>query len=40
MGEEFQIMYLASTIVGGAFNFFKIERKISKVGKPPFDLKI
>ena len=39
MEEEFQLIYLASTIVDGAFNFFKIKRKISKVGKPPFDLK-
>ena len=39
MEEEFQLMYLASSIVDGAFNFFKIERKLSNVGKPPFDLK-
>lgn len=39
MEDEFQLMYLASTIVDGAFNFFKIERKSSNVGKPPFDLK-
>lgn len=39
MEEEFQLMYLASTIVDGAFNFFKIERKTSNVGKPPFELK-
>ena len=39
MEEEFQLMYLASSIVDGAFNFFKIERKVSNVGKPPFDLK-
>ena len=39
MEEEFQLMYLASTIVDGTFNFFKIERKTSKVGKPPFNLK-
>ena len=39
MEEEFQLMYLASEIVDCAFNFFEIERKISKVGKPPFDLK-
>ena len=39
MEDEFQLMYLASTIVDGTFNFFKIERKISNVGKPPFDLK-
>ena len=39
MEEEFQLMYFASIIVDGAFNFFKIERKVSNVGKPPFDLK-
>ena len=37
--EEFKVMYLASVIVDGAFNYFKIERKLSNVGKPPFDLK-
>ena len=36
MEDEFQLMYLASTIVDGTFNFFKIERKISNVGKPPW----
>ena len=35
MEDEFQLMYLASTIIDGTFNFFKIERKISNVGKPP-----
>ena len=39
MEEEFQLMYFASIIVDGAFNFFKIERKVSNVGKPPFNLK-
>ena len=39
MEEEFQLMYLASEIVDGTFNFFKIERKTSNVGKPPFELK-
>ena len=39
MEEEFQLMYLASTIVDCTFDFFKIERKVSNVGKPPFDLK-
>ena len=39
MEEEFQLMYFASIIVDGAFNFFKIERKVSNIGKPPFDLK-
>ena len=39
MEDEFQLMYLASKIVDGTFNFFKIEQKISNVGKPPFDLK-
>ena len=39
MEEEFQLMYLASSIVDGTFNFFKIERKVSNVGKPPFNLK-
>ena len=38
MEEEFQLMSIASVIVDGAFNFFKIERKISNVWKPPFDL--
>ena len=33
MKEEFQLMYLASEIVEGVFNFFKIERKTSNVGK-------
>ncbi|WP_296893095.1 hypothetical protein [uncultured Methanobrevibacter sp.] len=36
MEDEFQLMYLASTIIDGTFNFFKIERKISNVGKPPY----
>ena len=40
MEDEFQQMCLASTIVEGNFNFFKIERKISNVGKPPFASKI
>ena len=39
MEDEFQLMYLASTIVDCAFNFFKIKRKISNVGKPPFSSK-
>ena len=39
MEDEFQLMCFASTIVDGTFNFFKIERKVSNVGKPPFDLK-
>ena len=39
MEEEFQIMYFASEIVDGTFKFFKIERKTSNVGKPPFNLK-
>ena len=39
MEEEFQIMYFASEIVDGNFKFFKIERKTSNVGKPPFNLK-
>ena len=39
MEDEFQLMYFASIIVDGAFDFFKIERKVSNVGKPPFDLK-
>ena len=39
MENEFQLMYFASVIVDGAFNFFKIERKTSNVGKPPFELK-
>ena len=39
MEEEFQIMYLASEIIDGTFNFFKIERDTSGPGKPPFDLK-
>ena len=39
MEDEFQLMYFASAIVDGAFDFFKIERKVSNVGRPPFDLK-
>lgn len=39
MEEEFQLMYFASIIVDGTFNYFKIERKTSNVGKPPFELK-
>ena len=39
MEEEFQLMYLASEIIDGTFNFFKIERDTSGPGKPPFDLK-
>ncbi len=39
MEEEFQLMYLASLIADGTFNFFKIERRISNMRKPPFDLK-
>ena len=39
MEDEIQLMCFTSTIVDGAFNFFKIERKVSNVGKPPFDLK-
>ena len=39
MEDEFQLMYFASIIVDGAFDFFKIERKVSNVGRPPFDLK-
>ena len=38
MEDKFQLMHLASTIVDVTFNFFKIERKISNDGKPPFDL--
>lgn len=39
MENEFQLMYLASTIVDGTFNYFKIKRNTSNVGKPPFNLK-
>lgn len=39
MEEEFQLMYFASEIVECTFDFFEIERKTAKVGKPPFDLK-
>ncbi len=39
MDEEFRLMYLASVIVDGAFNFFKIERIMSGKGKPLFELK-
>ena len=39
MEEEFQLMFFASAIVDGTFNFFKIERITSNVGKPPFELK-
>ena len=38
MGEEFQFMYLASSIVDGIFNFFKIGQNVSNIGKPHFDL--
>ena len=40
MEEEFQLMYLASSIEDMTFNFFKINRKISNVGKPLLTLKI
>ena len=39
MEEEFQLMYLASEIIDGTFEFFKIERVKSGPGKPPHDLK-
>jgi len=39
MNKEFQIMYLASAIVDGTFDYFKIERNVYNVGRPPFDLK-
>ena len=39
MENEFQLMYLASTIVDGTFNYFKIKRNTSNVGKPPFKSK-
>ena len=39
MEEEFQLMYLSSEIIEGAFKYFKIERKRSNIGKPPFNLK-
>ena len=39
MDAEFQLMYFASEIIDETFNFFKIERKTSTVGKPPFNLK-
>ena len=35
MENEFRLMYFASEIVDGTFNYFKIERKTSNVGKPP-----
>ncbi|ADC47616.1 transposase [Methanobrevibacter ruminantium M1] len=39
MEEEFQLMLLASEIVDCCFNFFEIERKTSKVGRPHFEIK-
>lgn len=39
MEEEFQLLYFTSVIVDGAFNYFKIERKTSKVGRPSFELR-
>lgn len=39
MEEESRLMYFASEIIEGTFNFFKIRRISSKVGKPPFNLK-
>ena len=39
MEDEIQLMCFTSTIVDGTFNFFKIEQKVSNVGKPPFDPK-
>lgn len=39
MAEEFQLMYLASEIIDGAFNFFKIERDTTGLGKSPYNLK-
>ena len=39
MAEEFQLMYLASEIIDGTFNFFKIKRDTSGPGKPPYDFK-
>ena len=39
MEEEFQLMYFASEIIDGTFEFFKIERIKSGPGKPPHDLK-
>ena len=35
MENEFQLMYLASTIVDGTFNYFKIKRNTSNVRKSP-----
>ena len=39
MVEEFQLMYLASEIIEGAFNFFEIKHDTSGPGKPPYDFK-
>ena len=39
MVEEFQLMYLASEIIDGAFNFFEIKGDTSGSGKSPYDFK-
>lgn len=39
MDDDYKLMFLTSEIVNGAFEFFKIERKSSKVGRPAFELK-
>ena len=39
MEDEFQLMYFASAIFDGTFDFFKIEWKVSNIERPPFDLK-
>ena len=39
MEDEFQLMYFASAIFDGTFDFFKIEWKVSNIKRPPFDLK-
>ena len=39
IAEEFQLMYLASEIIDGAFIFFEIKRDSSGPGKPPYDFK-
>ena len=36
MEDEFQLMYLVSTIVDGTFNFFKIKRKNFQCWKTSF----
>ena len=38
LSEEFQFMYLASKIINGSFNFFKIKCSTSNPGKSPYNI--